>query len=1098
MLLCSFPVVMLEGRGRGSGGPSPPPLSLTVWTFLPSIPPFTHLLLPSTPPSHRSPALSLSSLVHSFQGGSFLPSSVLLLLPPSSPDCAALQSWPSSLSSFIECHSIPVTCLSPPDSANVSLPVIPCVLEWVLATTPSSLLLYVEPDVFLSPGVSLTFSSLLLLLPPPLHQPPLLVAVSRSTALELRPPLLSAEPLNSSSSLPSFLSVAAVHRVLLHQLQSLRRVAAPEGQSQSQLPPVRATIDLLVTSRAFLLSLRMPPFLLHVGDVAAAAQHSFPHWKEWLLYSALLHSPNVSVVDVSNDDNPLAIFPLSPSTSSPPPPSPLLRSSLSVNARLALSSVPRLFSSSLGPFRSVPLLLQGLCPSCHLQSNPLSSLVSLLLARTSSTNHLLVLHSLDRWALKDFLCWADRLRFTAFIVLTNTKQQQRTLQRQGTPALALTGEEEEEEEDKEEEEGEAVEAPSQSRAWKAGKGGLHSQQRRGLRLTSTLQRLLSFDVTLLVSAGGVIPLSNSLFSQLEGADVQLLSPPSSSSSSPPHSAVAFSALNSSALLSPTLLVLAATETVKAHLTVLSASLSSFLCPALSSSSMTSEANDCATLPPLGGGSLSQPSLTFLPLNPLYYTPLLDYTQRLYAVQGYRPLLVYTGGEWKEGGAEGKRRAMVDWGLRTGEEGEDEGGDIATCKAGEGKRRERSDSAGERKGGEGVEGAVVLSLHLRVLTCCGRVESLQRLLHSLMAVDWTSTPSPSTSSLVSSIDLRFSISVDAPASPALVEVSALFCHGLRSNWTSPHLLRCEVVQSLTPLGLVGQWTSIPSEGREVLVVLEDDLTVTPPFFSFVLHHVLRYHVLPPRDLRLFSLSLQSAHTIVGESAQRRYGETTPERTLRNRTNSRHSSHHYLYQLIGTWGALFFPPHYAEFRLWLTSLRFNASTSSSPLQSPCVPHLLSNQWWQRKRRAVWSVWAIRYAYERGLYSLYTMHTPIGGSGSGSGGSGNLTDLHVLLPVGPSVVVNWREAGMNFVQAKGRSNEGLQQWGSEEELLWLYSEENDPQRLPLFDFHFREIERGDEASLDYRAQTLPATQFDQCWTREDWKGGKKDGRPIAVAQR
>ena len=84
------------------------------------------------------------------------------------------------------------------------------------------------------------------------------------------------------------------------------------------------------------------------------------------------------------------------------------------------------------------------------------------------------------------------------------------------------------------------------------------------------------------------------------------------------------------------------------------------------------------------------------------------------------------------------------------------------------------------------------------------------------------------------------------------------------------------------------------------------------------------------------------------------------------------------------------------------------------------------------------------------------------------------------------------MNFVATKGRTNEGLQHWGSEEELSRLYSTESDPQHLPLFDFHFRQIERGDEASLDYRAETLPPTHMDSCWTREDWRANTRDGRP------
>ena len=755
---------------------------------------------------------------------------------------------------------------------------------------------------------------------------------------------------------------------------------------------------------------------------------------------------------------------------------------------------------------SVPSASVPLPPSSPLNATALalstsvSSLATLLLARTSPSNHLLVLHSLDRWALTNFLCWAERLHFTAFVVLTRSARTQRTLQQRLVPALALPWEGEEGEE--EEWEGEEA-VDGFPRAPHSGvKEGSHPEDRGGSRrsirfhlaLTAVLQRLLAANVqSLMVSSGGLIPLSRALFSH-HSADVELqvLSTPLASSQP-----------NSSAQLFSSLFVVTPTERVKAHFTALSSCLSSALHrpPPSSPSSPTSEAVDCATAPFPSPHSSSSPTLSLsplrsVPLSPLYYVHLLDYTQRLPSVQGYRPLLVYTGGEWKEDGEAGKRRAMADWGLTAAEEEVQGRGTTGSCRA-TGARRTEEASEGERVKRRGEEASTVLEFHLRVLTCCGRVESLQRLLQSLLAVDWTAVPSPSTSSLVASIHLRLSISVDSPASPALIEVGSSFCHRLRSNWTSPHLLlQCEALQADSPLGLVGQWTSIPtsSEGREVLIVLEDDLTVTPPFFTFVLHHTLRYHILPPTDPRLFSLSLQSAHTIVGESAHQRYGDRTPEQTLLNRTQGRPLLHpsspsqRYLYQLIGTWGSVFFPPHYQQLRQWLASLHFNSSSSSSPLQSPCVPFLLSNQWWRRKRHAVWSVWAIRYAYERGLYSLYTRT-------SASPASLTAHSNSSLLPVGPSVVINWREAGMNFAQSKGRSNEGLEQWGSEEELSRLYAEE--PQQLPLFDFHFRDIARGDEATLDYRAATLPSTLFDQCWTRDDWKRGERDGRPPAEPQ-
>ena len=124
--------------------------------------------------------------------------------------------------------------------------------------------------------------------------------------------------------------------------------------------------------------------------------------------------------------------------------------------------------------------------------------------------------------------------------------------------------------------------------------------------------------------------------------------------------------------------------------------------------------------------------------------------------------------------------------------------------------------------------------------------------------------------------------------------------------------------------------------------------------------------------------------------------------------------YLYQLIGTWGTVFFPPHYTQFRSWLTGLHFNSTTGSSPLQSPCVPHLLSNAWWKRKKWAVWSVWAIRYCFERGLFSMYSLHTTNHSTEAGGvsptvglAGVGNAQPVGRLIPPFQWVRV-WRSTG------------------------------------------------------------------------------------------
>ncbi len=100
-------------------------------------------------------------------------------------------------------------------------------------------------------------------------------------------------------------------------------------------------------------------------------------------------------------------------------------------------------------------------------------------------------------------------------------------------------------------------------------------------------------------------------------------------------------------------------------------------------------------------------------------------------------------------------------------------------------------------------------------------------------------------------------------------------------------------------------------------------------------------------------------------------------------------YYRCQLLGTWGTVMFPEHWSTFTSWLKTRGFQHTQGTSSLGfQPCVPTLLSNTWWQTKPKRVWSQWFVRFAFERGWYSLYS----------------NFRNQS-------SVVVNFREGGLNF---------------------------------------------------------------------------------------
>jgi len=92
-----------------------------------------------------------------------------------------------------------------------------------------------------------------------------------------------------------------------------------------------------------------------------------------------------------------------------------------------------------------------------------------------------------------------------------------------------------------------------------------------------------------------------------------------------------------------------------------------------------------------------------------------------------------------------------------------------------------------------------------------------------------------------------------------------------------------------------------------------------------------------------------------------------------------------------------------------------------------------------------------------------------------------------------------GENFKQQQGASNTALTEWTAAD-VEQLYSRVKVPGEIEgegewesevdavsviaLYDFHFHRIAPSDINSLRYRADILPASQFEQCWTRADWK--------------
>lgn len=137
-------------------------------------------------------------------------------------------------------------------------------------------------------------------------------------------------------------------------------------------------------------------------------------------------------------------------------------------------------------------------------------------------------------------------------------------------------------------------------------------------------------------------------------------------------------------------------------------------------------------------------------------------------------------------------------------------------------------------------------------------------------------------------------------------------------------------------------------------MEDDNVVSPHFYTWLKQALGHYQQDPNQyDPRLVGIAFQNQHMIAGQYPK------TPAELLPKGT------HLYRYQLLSTWGPVFFANHWSSFVAWYQER--SADESFSPLFS----NLITNKWFTSRGggRAVWSAWFIRFCAERGYYVLYT---------------------------------------------------------------------------------------------------------------------------------
>lgn len=214
------------------------------------------------------------------------------------------------------------------------------------------------------------------------------------------------------------------------------------------------------------------------------------------------------------------------------------------------------------------------------------------------------------------------------------------------------------------------------------------------------------------------------------------------------------------------------------------------------------------------------------------------------------------------------------------------------------------------------------------------------------------------------------------------------------------------------GLANQWLNswFPTDLSEVCLFLEDDNVLAPEGYIWLKKVIQNYYANPEQyDPRMYGISMQYQHMIAGNYPHR------PDEFLPPGTRF------YRYQLLSTWGPVFFPYHWSEFLTWYTE------RSSDNQFKPLFSNLITNQWFLARGggRSVWSAWFLRFAGERGLYSLYT----------------NFDN-------GASLLVNYRDRGVNYHEDKGPNAPMV-------EKLEPYMIDFPPlSEVPLYDFHFNQI--------------------------------------------
>jgi hypothetical protein len=180
----------------------------------------------------------------------------------------------------------------------------------------------------------------------------------------------------------------------------------------------------------------------------------------------------------------------------------------------------------------------------------------------------------------------------------------------------------------------------------------------------------------------------------------------------------------------------------------------------------------------------------------------------------------------------------------------------------------------------------------------------------------------------------------------------------------------------------------SATQPYLMVLEDDVEVSPVFYAWAKKVLLAYG--PYGEGNLYGFTIERSHGVIGLKRGETWAETYHDRSVAG------SDPLYRYQLLSTWGQVFFPRHWNAFVDWAVEARNQTGFK------PCVPYMVSNSWYLQAPEKIWSIWFNYFVYHSGLTNLY------------------INFNHLSSKTNYALLINYRENGLHYLEKDNRTKE------------------------------------------------------------------------------